>query len=912
MERSPGEQLAEDNRLITDEPIVSSAPEQTDVLGEDPTTVELGNELETLAQRVREYDHLPFAPESIINTGISATALPLSFTGLLGIEALHDVRTTANIATLYITIRGLSKIFKGKHRQPLHLPDGYTLQALRAKESAYCDKNEVVVAVHPRVFPHGESEDASHTRTRFSQALEVCALAPSVDKVLVPELVLRKLGLPLIGKRPYKDIAQAIVPTHIKLPAQYEHARGVLIPQELCGELADMLQAGKQDPLLRRTIHSLAERFPLVRERLMSAETPEQLLPTIHTLLQRTVDAELPAAQRERYHDSLGNYHDERIPLVTSTDVRNPYEPRVIQRRTPNYATVEDQTLRELSGGDQSLADIVHNLRSNKYSNLQLLAVTFQLLKQHKQSAEADRVEEQHSVDTLAAPKSVTGGDVPPVIEPEMSSRSVLKAAPRVLARLALAGVVVASSLKLIDIGLEASGLGREIPPISVGNVPPDIWKTDAHNMETTGYWTQTMSYYYDAKTGWQTAPAKGDKPTIRQYPTSITDTTVPHIDVSTITNEYAVALPLLEHTVLGSLAAYDKDGNTLPASASINTDGTIQAYVSNPTHATYKLTYTLIGSSGTHLHATRPLDVSGSTSEHSNRYPLARLGARAQASYMRHTFTYDANKAHERHLTSFLDTPDAFVDEIYQSRRCECERCNQAVAFTQAGIQSPTPTAYSQGFFKDEADSPDFLPKNGHAWLRVNWDIVDATPKKQDAESVLSQEPPRSIFKQRWDKQNHKLGTIPPAGDKTYSADTIPIEILPNTDISGLIEKAAFPLGGLAGAALAYLELRRRPLRRSIRALYEGTRWRSVARNINMGDALSFMAWHAYAQPDTPMPTRPMRITPAQPANFTTQTLQEIKAGNFRGRQHLRRHENRALRRMAKLLLTERNRHSN
>jgi hypothetical protein len=909
-------------------PLDEARIEITELDSDKLNLLELGAQLETVAQRVtKKSDGITAQTQLAVSHSLIPVAILVGGESALVGSVFSDSPNVASVG-MFIGIVGAAtgkaiadKKATGKVA-PIQIPEGYSIQCLRAnKTSLAFDAREAVAFVHPRKYEDDERQTTDQARDRLRDALTVIEAAPTVTKVVLPASALREAQLPHRSSKSYNETV-----LDMKLDAgvngQYKDSEmSVVLTGKAAKRLAEALQHAQKHPLLH-TVDALAERFPSVRLQLAeAADDNELLVPLLHTLLRRTLDGELPGAQRERGHDGL-TYYDRVAPLLTQTDTANKFDPLITQRQAANYAPVETKRLSQMTGDDEQLmADILDRLELRGYNDLQLVSVALRLAEhRHKERAAEPPADTQITETDL-----LVGADPTAIYINSESHPARSRLMWRSLGRIAAAGLAGSFMAQGVAIGINMLDIHLPKPP-GVINEADVTWRVDEHGMTSVGYYTQVAYDHFDAST-MQWDGKEGFK-WVEPLPTALKDTNQEHLTISGITNSPDVDLPIRHGTLLSAISAQTEKGQEIKLSVHIRGDSTRTVHVENA-GTPYKLSYELTPDAHRKRapFADRALKVTDPSWNDLNpsSFPHDRKpSAYSTANYISDNFTYDASTSLRDQLSS-KHTANDYLRTVYDGGRCDCIECATAAALLTESIQPGQTLLLGTGYLNNAA------PENGHSYLKsseahawlidTNGFITDATAKKIDKNSNVPIH--KTVAESDAQMKDGGWSTASKVADDTATKAATAANQDKHSPWRGLEGIALTGLGTLAAAGI-WREARKRTITNAALTLMRSGQWLTSAAMVRPGKAVSAMAWHAYGSDKTPMPAyeteqrifltdniskavAEQRMPSVE--NISTDVLQEIARGALRLDPQLTRHERRGIQRMAKLLLAERRR---
>lgn len=898
------------SQLPLDEVHIKTAELDSDTLG----LVELGAQLEAAAQRVlKKGDSITVQTQLAISRDLVASAIVLGGEGAL-IKSILSYGPSAAGIGMFLGAAGaaIGQVISYKKATgkvaPIQIPEGYSVQCLRTNQKSMAfDDHEAVAFVHPREYRANERQTAGQARDRLRDALTVVEAAPTVTKVVLPASALREAQLPHRSGKPYSETV-----LDMKLDAwvkgQYKDSEmSVVLTSEAAKRLAEILQHTQQHPLLHRTVDALAERFPIVRLQLAEAtDDNDRLVSLLHTLLRRTLDGELPGAQRERGHDGP-TYYDRIASLLTQIDTTDKFDPLIMQRRAANYAPVETKRLSQMTGDDEQLmADLLDRLEARDYNDLQLVSVALRLAeRRHKEGVTEAPVDTQSTQDDL-----LIGAD-PVVIHASSEKHPARNRLMwRSLGRIAAAGLAGSFMAHGIAIGINMLAIHLPKPP-GVINEAGVTWRVDEHGMTADGYYTRVAYNHFNASTvEWD---GKADFKWLEPLPTSLQDSNQTHLTVSGVTNSSDVNVAIREGTMLSAISAQTKKGQEIKRSVYIRSDGTRMVRVENQGEP-YKLTYQLTPDAKRERapFADRPLRVTDPHWHDIQPYSFPgrkKHSPHSTANYISNSFTYDASTKLRDKLAG-TRTANEYLRTVYDGGRCDCIECATAAALLAESVQPRQKILLGTGYLNEDASEVGhsyLQASEAHAWLiDASGFIIDAAAKKTDQHSnVPVHKSVAEVDAQMKDGGWSNARKV--AGDTAAKAATA-ANRGDHSPWRGLEDISLTLLGTLAAAGL-YREARKRTITKGALTLARSGQWLASAVMVHPGKAVSAMAWHAYSNGQTPMPAYEAGQKMPSADNISTGVLQEIASGALRTNPQLTRHERRGTQRMAKLLLAERRR---
>ena len=898
-------------------PLDEVRPETEELDSDKPNLGELGAQLETVAQRVIKRGDAVTAKARLLISQVlwlpvaGFDAVDNSVNELLHYSSL-SVRVGMYAGTVGVAI-GQAIIDKGAIGKvaPIQIPDGYSVQCLRANEKSLAfDGHEAVAFVHSREYEGDKRQTTDQARDRLRDALTVIEAAPSITKVVLPASLVHEAQ---VHQRTSKEYGETLVDMNLEtgLRSQYEdNETSVVLDREASKRLAEVLQHAHKHPLLNRTIDALAERFPLIQLQLAEdTGDNERLLPLLHTLLRRTLDGELPGAQRERGHENT-TYYDRFEPLLTQIDTTNKFDPLIAQHRASNYAVAKTQRLSHMTGDNEHLmSDVLKRLESHGYSDLQLISVALRLAERRDKEKAAEAL-----VGTRLVQANLVIGTDPIAIDIDKDSqyfptrgRNLLRS----LGNIAAAGLAGAFIAHGVAIGMDTYGTAQSSKPSGIINEASVPWRVDEHGMTSAGYYTQNTYDHFNALTvKWDGRDSIGSS---EGLPTTLEDNVQAHLTVSGVTNSSDVDLLIRDGTQLGAISAQTKEGQELNLTLYIRGDNTRVVHVENGT-TPYKLSYELTPDAyGRQApFADRALKVTDPSWSDINpsQFPRThRLGPIHTAALISNTLIYDNSTALRDKLNG-EHTSNDYLHAVYDDGRCNCVECATAAALLSEkelpGEKLLLATGY--GNVATPGVGHSYLASSeAHAWLvDPNGFILDATAKKIDKNSDVPRHTPTSVMDSLL-KDGGWSAAARVADDTSVDAASAANQEKDAKQRHGLEGIALMGLGTLATASL-WRELQKRTVTNGVLKLIRGGQRLVNAAIIPPDKAAFAMAWYAYSDGKTEMPTYKQGQSTPLTGNISTDALEKIAQGNLRADQ-LSLKELRGIQRLAKLVISERRR---
>jgi hypothetical protein len=874
----------------------TSETETPEVLSNDID--EKSAQLETAVSKIKKSNRDGLHHRHYLKHGVPAMK-PILFGSVAGETALIASGRTGSV----IFVAGLQGAMvleshtadrKAKQMSPMELDDGYTLQSFAAK-SPYDDTNEVLTAVHPRVYSEGEREQPQDTRRRLAEALTVIAGTKSIDRVLLPGSLARMVvgGAP---QRSYKQTVADLTGRDLMIP--YDKSEScILLSRESVEHIAESL-AGDQPDQLGSILQALYRRFPSLLEKQQAGDkTTQALQKNVSMLLRRTLDAELPGAQRERYHDRHGNYYDQRTPLMNVVSSQtSPDDIQVAQHRLPTYESIEHKRLTKLLGivpWHEQPEQIAYKLQTNEYSDLQLIALTLHALDKVTDDKEAELHDEETATptpDTSAAANVITLSEKKDKREIQQQSlrfvrRVIGKAAVAATAMIGIGtlGLVVgAAASEPKTVAAVAAPRLNNNSKVGVGQQETDIypmWRVEAHGPQVSGYYASATAYDYNVRNAdWEMPMGSNYRAELQKFPDRLPDQGADHITISGWIVDGGSTLPIRENTVLGAIRAKNAKGEPATIKVVRYPDG-IYEVLSDPAAGELFVEYDLIPTTEPTVHATGPVVVKNPAS--GPVLPRS-IDAFREADYTANEFTYD-NTPLMQGILKRGSTASEVAKAVYQEQRCNCGVCATAVALIGSGHGDHI--AMTSGYNNQE-DNPDgFLSsKELHAWLTdERGRIIDATPYKFDSQSGPQLSMADSEQRKIWD---YNMSVMQSEGEQQAEQE--------NDERKRQLFLYGLGIAAMGAAAMITGPAVYRFGKRRWEATGDMVRNHVIEQSIGSADSiLRLLAWEAYGDTDkhnNPAWTGGKAI---RPDNLPDDVLQRAQRGELKFQQHLSKAQN-------------------
>ena len=878
--------------------------------------LELGVQLESIAQDVIKNGDGITAQAQLDASGflITPTVLLGGEIAIFGSVSQHSPNTVAAGTFAGMTAAAILQFVSDrkatKKIAPIQIPEGYSIQCLRANAASLAfDDREAVAFIHTRTYADNEQQSTGQARDRLRDALTVIEAAPTITKAVLPASALRAAHLPHHSSKTYQETLIDMHPD-VKVDSPYKDSElSVVLSSAAAKRLAEVLQGAPKHSSLHHTIDALSERFPLASLQLAEAvDDNERLIPILHTLLRRTLDGELPSSQRERGHDGP-IYYDRIVPLLIHTNTTDKFDPLIMQRRAADFAPVETKRLSQMTGDQELLlADLGERLESRSYTDLQLVSIALRLTERRgTEEAEASTAVQEMPADPLV-------GSDPIAIRHNTENRPFKsKAMRRSLGRIATAGLVGVLVSQGLTVGLHALEAVRPQEP-GVIFATDVVWRVDEHGIPAAGYYTQSTYNHYDtAALEWsgKTASIRIDD----SLPTTLQNPQEKYLLVSGITNSSTVDLAIRQGTQLSAVSTRTESGQEIDHHVYTFHDNTINVKVENnrePYQLTYQLTPDDTYEQAPFADRTVSVTDADLSAVNPNVFPHYKgRSAYFPARYIADTFTYDASTGMRDKLNG-THTANEYLHTIYSTGRCDCVECATAAALLTERMQPGQKVLLGTGYLHRTESGTDhgYLDTSeSHAWLiDSNGTIIDATAQKTDKDSNVPIH--RPVANVDAEMRDGGWSNARKVADNTTASSATAANQNEHDPWDGLHDMALTGLGTLALAGLWH-EARKRTLIHATSALLRNGQWLAAAAEVRPGKAASAMAWQAYGNSRTPMPSYQPGQTIPIVDNVATGTLQEIASGTLRTDPQLTRRERRGIRRMAKLLLVERRRGS-
>jgi hypothetical protein len=571
------------------------------------------------------------------------------------------------------------------------------------------------------------------------------------------------------------------------------------------------------------------------------------------------------------------------VPCVTSGfDRKDKFNPRIQQRTSTTLQETQNIDLRSMTGGIETMLDIVRKLNGKSYDKLQLIRVALELLEQKQSTKDQAQTAKPETLPQGQTGKGIEAGALSAV------QRTALRR--KFLGRTVLTAVAISAvtsgfmgGVNMLNNSIKTTQTAVQKAPGDSGD--PQLWRVDAHGLAPTNpYWTQDAFYGYTNTTKWRDSGGSLD---IIMMPTTLPDPNKPHITVSTMAANDLVAIPIEEGTQVSAVRALSVNDKPLELLVGEMSDGRMVSKAHND-NTYYRLEYDLTKSDRPVLTPHWPIQPDAKVSV--LRDPSAYPGTKGDAAeYIRDTFTYDANPAIDK--TVAKTDPELYLDKMYDLQRCKCDQCNTVAAIIESQKHPETNMAFVTGYLHGDSkkDGHSYLGAGPmHAWFNNDGKIDDATAVRTDSKSVLPTEMPTDQVDKRWTESQKALG----------------LEAKPNNDTER--NAVLYSLAALALAGAATLEARKKYMQRAVGNALQWERWYTAGADIDPRDAVRLLQWQAYARPTSPLP----QLNGADgyhgesPDTIPSTTLAEVARGGFTAGPQLTRAQQRGLQNTAQALL--------
>lgn len=895
---------------------------------ESPTLQERGNQLNLLAQKAAKADGIDKEAYrlSTVNAGTAAFSAFGAATAAFMYEGEVRPVLAAGVLTLGTIAVSISKFSPHVNSHTLEPAEAFSLQCLRVDEEAQDKHGKVAIAIHPNLYGD-ERPPTSQSKYRIAEALQTVAAAVDKDtKGVIGSIVIPAENAAIAGipgtRQPYEAALAGIKPSHKDfMHVPYVDAQeAVVIPAHLAGQMAELAMQDK-DALLTRVFSELAQRFPAKREAL-SLENAA-VVKVLHGMLERAVSEGSGVRTVEKAIEKVvvnnkdgsasqidawtGGYRTKTEDVTTYVNRGNKFNPLVTQRTSESLREVANNDLRTMTGGPETMLDVVGKLNGSKYGKVELIRVALELLEEHEQREE-DKAQEQEAAwvaddrrrSSIYALKR--GGEYDERHPHRFAA--IRKFAGRLaLAATATFGVFLTAPAPSAIGGGTSSGddkpaavrLGEGQTGIG-GEGQGQIWRIDEHGLEVKNpYWSQHAHYVIDPE----------GKPEVDEtwgaaiaLPSQVSPET-PHITVTTMTNEVTESLPIEEGTKVSAVRAYTAGNVALGVAVLRRPDGVVTTYVDatgDLEGTVYRLEYDLTESNQQVITPSAPVMLQRHI-EDDLVYPEDYPGTEENtAAYISGTFIYDANAALAHNYDQATSTRE-YVDKVYETGRCKCDQCNITALVLEAAKDPIKDRTYVTGYLHDGSNSKggrSYLGDGpGHAWMN-DGTINDATAANLDASSVVSSTKPVDNIEGLWDKKQKEWGLKPEQGPNKL-----------------LFQLGLISLASTGALMVLDIESRKRYMRNAFNRATSWDRWYTAAADIDPRDAVRLLQWHTYATQDSPLPPIDggKSYRGEHPDSIPSAVLYSVANGGFNHQSGLTEKQRRGLQRTAHALLMERDR---